>query len=128
MGNSSPAPLPAPKPLPTPKQVQDALNHTFNPDENGVSNASNVVGGYINGIYNEAADGIHQAQDVVVNGVTMTAQMIDAGFSSFEDEINKIGNVFNGVGGSIENVGIISKNFSQIPTYVKDIRTQIDKL
>lgn len=128
MGNSSPAPPPPPPKPPTPKQIQDALNHTFNPDENGVSNASNVVGGYINGVYNKAADGIHQAQDVVINGVTMTAQMIDTGFQSFEDEVNHIGNMFNGVGGSIEQVDNILKKFSQIPTYVKEIKTQIDNL
>jgi hypothetical protein len=112
----------------TVNNVSSGAQQTVNTVSSGAQQTVNTVSSGAQNVVSQVKDGIHQAQDIVVNGVTMAAQMVDAGFKSFEDEVNQIGNVFNGVGGSIENVGIILKKFSQIPTYVKEIGTQIDKL
>jgi phage-related protein len=109
-------------------KAKDQGTQVVNTVSSGAQQTVNTVSSGAQNVVSQVKDGIHQAQDIVVNGVTMAAQMVDAGFKSFEDEVNQIGNVFNGVGGSIENVGIILKKFSQIPTYVKEIGTQIDKL
>jgi len=107
--------------IPSPSEVQDAFNRAFDPNKNGVSDGSKVLAGYINGVYDEAADGIHKGEDIVINGVTMFAQMIDKGFSNFVDEIRAIGDMFNGVGGLIENVGIASNNIGKIPPTLTNI-------